>query len=415
MLACVRALLIGSLLLCVSCDKPRDSATQAAPHSGTPATREQRDPPASKADAAASLEPQLRSERLSPSVAVAKHSCVVRSDQELGSGERTAVAFLGGRALVIASESSGRSLALFTQQQSEPFVRRASRSLSASAQRVTLVCRDDCELALVDDKARLLAFEVAGERIEEAGVLASGVDRRFAPALYKQAERSLYAYTSTVDEAMHTLLVVRSAGRASAPRDLTPLGHGAAAPTFVLGAARPTLVAIDARAGMSPLLEITFDERASPQPASVRTPVSAPYAPPLLAAVAWAGDGDTEVVYTAIGRAAMTAVGRVPLRSASEPTALSPSRGYGELAFSAAWAEQAALFAIEVPSGVPAAAKRTLTFKLSDGSHTYDALSIDGAGEAARPSLAASSIQGEYLVGYTSAGKVHAALLACAL
>ncbi len=62
----------------------------------------------------------------------------------------------------------------------------------------------------------------------------------------------------------------------------------------------------------------------------VRTPVSQPYAPPLLSAVQWS-DGTAEVVFSAVGRMAMTAIARVSLRTAMDPVALLPSTGYGAL------------------------------------------------------------------------------------
>src|SRR5581483_10852247 len=96
----------------------------------------------------------------------------------------------------------------------------------------------------------------------------------------------------------------------------------------------PRLVMIDARAGMSPLLELPF-VGGKPGELRIGTPVSQPYAPPLLRAVQLPGEADVLVAYTALGRLAATAVGYVPLHSARAPAALLPSRGYGVIAFDA--------------------------------------------------------------------------------
>lgn len=340
------------------------------------------------------------------------HGCAIGAAQELGAGERGVALYLGAAPGVLVVAPDGRSLALWTAAGAR-FVPGPRVALESPLSRATALCAESCELALVDARGRLLSVALTSAGFSSPRTLANGLDRRFAPALARLGARLLYAYTGTVDEVMHTLLVERHGEQADAPRDLTPLGHGAGAPAFVLGASVPILVALDARGGVSPLLEWTFDQAGAPSEARVRTPVSQPYAPPLLAAVQRA-DGEVEVAYTAIGRVAMTAVGRVPLRRASEPSALLPSRGYGELAFSAARGRRIALFALESPSTSAANAPKSVVFKLLDGAQAYDGPEL-AAGDAGvrRPSLASGPSPGVFLLAYTRASAVYAAPVAC--
>ncbi|HEY6878916.1 MAG TPA: hypothetical protein VI299_12890, partial [Polyangiales bacterium] len=203
------------------------------------------------------------------------------------------------------------------------------------------------------------------------------------------------------------LLGVR-AGVLEPTQDITPPGTGAAAATFLLGASTPTLIAIDAHAGISPLLEFPLDATGKPREALVRTPVSQPYEPPQLAAVQWE-NGEAEAFFTVVGKLAMTAIGRVPLRRTAPIAALSPSRGYGELSFAVARGKRRALFAFEVPTASTPQAERRLELALSDGKHTEAGPSFEAPATA--PSLMRT--QGGYVLAFTRAGAVHAALLGC--
>lgn len=173
------------------------------------------------------------------------------------------------------------------------------------------------------------------------------------------------------------------------------------------------LVFLDARAGVSPLLELPFGADGEPGAAVVRTPVSQPYAPPELLPIAWA-TGEVEVVYSAIGRAAMTAIGRIPLRRTAEPVALSLSRGYGPLSFAAALNGASALFALEVPSAAPPTSPRTLALERVTELRVDDVATLDDPAGVHHPSVASAPEPGVFLLAYTRGTTLHAVTVVCA-
>jgi hypothetical protein len=287
---------------------------------------------------------------------------------------------------------------------------RASRKLGTRASKLSLLRRapGSYTVALVDEQGGVWGVQYSAGNWGEPKLVARSADRRFAPALYEDGATSLLAYTSSVDRVMHTFVARSFAGPGV---DVTPPGHGAAAPSFVIGARAPVLVFVDARDGVSPLLEVTFDDALKPRPAEVRTPVSQPYAPPLLRALALPG-GEVEVAFTAVGKLAATAIGRVPLRRAVPALALHPSRGYGELAFDAALSGRAAIFALEAPVDEKPNALRALEIKWLDASGEGSSLEL-ARDAALRPSIAATPLPGELLVGYVTGTTPHLARLRC--
>lgn len=337
------------------------------------------------------------------------HGCTVRRTVALGAPfQRGYAGFAGDRPIVVGSAEDGRLLVALDPAAS-PQRSGARLALADKLARGALHCDLRCVFSYVDERARLLSVALDAAQFDRPVLLARGVDRRFAPALGVLAGTLLVSYTASVGETMHTFLVSASGG---APRDLTPAGHGAAAPTFILGESPPGLVMIDARAGVSPLLEVGFDARGNPLDVRVRTPVSQPSAPPLLAAVALGGE--VEVFYRVIGKLAMTAMGRVPLRQARTPTPLFPSRGYGELELSVARGRHVVLVAAEEPTAPPPDSPRTLALKLLDGADTRDVLALGSATQpAARPSLAASPRAGTFLLAYVQASTLYGSVLAC--
>jgi hypothetical protein len=326
--------------------------------------------------------------------------CTVELEQRLGRGTR-GVALPEG--VLVASDD-----ALTLWQLADDLREGPRLKLDAPIAKAAATCtRGRCELAWIDQKMRLFHARLDGA-LQPAKELARGVDRRFAPALALQGDRTLIAYTTTVDEVMHTKLLGVRGDKLEPEQDITPESHGAAAPAFLLGGPL-TLIALDAHAGISPLLEFPLDGTGRPREARVRTPISQPFEPPQLAAVQWAS-GEAEAFFTVIGKLAMTAIGRVPLRRTESISALSPSRGYGELTFAVARGERRALFACEVPVSAAPKAERMLELTLSDGTRSDPGPSFEAP--ALAPSLARSP--GGYVLAFSRAGDVHAALLRCA-
>lgn len=289
----------------------------------------------------------------------------------------------------------------------------ATRKLATRVAKLSLLRKaaDLYTVAWVDEQGSVWTLSHAAGAFSEPKLIAKGADRRFAPALYEDGAISLLAYTATVDGAMHTWVARSQNGPGN---DITPQGHGAAAPSFVLGAKQPELVFVDAHEGVSPLLEVGFDAELAPQPATVRTPISQPYTPPLLRAFL-VPDGEAEVAFTAVGKLAATAVGRVPLRRALSAVALHPSRGYGELMFDVTVSGRAAIFALEVPLDEKPNAARGIEIKWLDKSGEGVALMLTKAPSpsALRPSVARTPLAGEVLVGYVVGTVAHVARLRC--
>ncbi|MET0287049.1 MAG: hypothetical protein ABW352_21375 [Polyangiales bacterium] len=380
-------------LLLVACSEAAPTQPVAKPVEAPVAT------PVSEATPVAAAAPAPAAPRLKGSAPA--DGCVIELEQRLAAGTR-GLALPEG--VLVASDD-----ALTLWQLAEDFREGPRLKLDAPIAKASATCRDGrCELAWIDQKMRLFHSQLGAE-LRPAKELARGVDRRFAPALATQGDRTLIAYTATVDEVMHTKLLGLRGDKQEPLQDITPESHGAAAPTFLLGASTPTLVAIDAHAGISPLLELPLDGTGKPRESLVRTPISQPFEPPQLAAVQWPS-GEAEAFFTVIGKLAMTAIGRVPLRRTESITALSPSRGYGELSFAVARGTQRALFACEVPVSAAPKAERKLELTLSDGKRDAHALELEAP--ALAPSLART--QGGYVLAFTRGSEVHATLLRCA-
>jgi hypothetical protein len=295
----------------------------------------------------------------------------------------------------------------------DPPARRAARSFDAPIARLSVVRdrspADAYSAVLVDDKGRLARVRYEAEQFGAPQALAQDVDRRFDPALALAGGQLLIAFTRTVDERMHTFVVRPNAGAA---QDVTPPGHGAAAASFVLGVEPPILVMIDARGGVSPLLELPFDAAGRPGAVVVRTPVSQPYAPPALSAVAVPG-GEVEVAFTAIGKLAATAIGRVPLRRAEAPHALHPSRGYGQLSLASALGARAVVHALEVPRDASKDAPHQIELKWIDARGEGEGFVVSGGDESSRqPSIVALG-RGMFELAFTRGSEARALLLAC--
>lgn len=348
-----------------------------------------------------------------PSAPAPSDRCVMQGERVFRAVGTRALLAGDGVSLALLAWDTPSKLALYTGTRSETLALAGELSLKAALSRATLVVSGQrVVLAYVDERGVLLLSELRAGALTPPQQLAEGVNRRFAPALTLLGERALVAFTRTVDDAMHTF-VAQVRGSHVQLNDVTPQGHGAAAATFVLGHSLPSLVMIDARAGVSPLLEVPFDAAGSPQPAVVRTPVSQPFAPPLLAAVQLAA-GHVEVAYTATGSAAATAIGRVPLRTLAQPVPLEPSKGYGELSFSAVLGRRRAVFALEVPKHASADPARELWLHVVGVGSQGPALVVPQAPETASfPSLAPGPTAGSFVLVYTSRGALYLSDLLC--
>lgn len=303
-----------------------------------------------------------------------------------------------------------KQLEWWSGRHGESAQRTATLTLASGAQRISAVRKAAglYVIAWVDGQGAVQAVTYEARKFGAVRVVGQGADRRFAPALFERGAHSLLAYTASVDEVMHTF-VQRSS---DPPVDVTPLGHGAAAPTFVRGSDTPSLIVIDARAGISPLLEINFDADGKPQPAQVRTPVSQPFAPPMLRAVA-VPDGEVEVAFSAVGKLAASAIGRVPLRRAVSALPLHGSRGYGELAFDVAITGHAAIFAMQVPRDEKPAAPHQIEVAWLDKSGDGKTLVLTKGASVSAPTVASTPLPGEALVGYVSDQKAYVVRLRC--
>jgi hypothetical protein len=303
-----------------------------------------------------------------------------------------------------------KQLEWWSGRHGESAQRTATLALNSGAQRIATVRKAAglYVIAWVDGQGAVHAVTYEARKFGAVREVGRGADRRFAPALFERGAHSLLAYTASVDEVMHTF-VQRSS---DPPVDVTPLGHGAAAPTFVRGQDAPSLIVVDARAGISPLLEVNFGADGKPQPAQVRTPISQPFAPPLLRAVA-VPDGEIEVAFSALGKLAASAIGRVPLRRAVSALPLHASRGYGEIAFDVALTGHAAIFAMQVPRDEKPAAPHQIEVAWLDKSGDGRTFVLTKGASATAPSIASTPLPGEALVGYVSDQKAYVVRLRC--
>lgn len=317
----------------------------------------------------------------------------------------------GALALVLLADRS--TFELWTTSESEPR-KLSEQHADASVDNFTISAshRQQPIVAWTSQRGVLSLQRIDGAAFGKVMRVADGIDSRFAPALLQQGASIFIAYTRTVDEAMHVFLARVSADKVAESADLTPAGHGATAATFVIGAPS-SLVMIDARAGVSPLLEVPI-VNGKAQSAIVRTPVSQPYAPPLLRAVVLPKQGEVEVAFTALGKLAATAIGRVPLRKAVAPLALHPSRGYGQLSFDAALTPNGAVFALEEPIGEAPQAAHQIELKWLDHAGDGQALLVsDGKVSARLPSLTQLSDDGELALAYVEATAARWSRLSC--
>lgn len=418
---------ISLLVVCGACSRaaPAPEASRAAKPAPTPSAQ-----PAAQADAAPAAPPPsaVAGARPVPAPSTKQLSQTPLQKRGCARVETVPLSLSAYQVLVPTQDTTLEALIVRDDRQTLEWwsgkiggapAAGASRKLSTRVAKLSLLRKasEVYALGVVDEQGTVWSLGYAAGQWSEPKLIAKGADRRFAPALYEDGAISLLAYTATVSDVMHTF-VVRSAAPPGV--DATPQGHGAAAPTFVQGVKEPRLVFLDARAGVSPLLEVGFDAALAPLAAEVRTPVSQPYAPPLLRAFA-VPEGEAEVAFSAVGKLAATAIGRVPLRRALPAVALHPSRGYGEVGFDVALSGRAAVFALEVPQNEQPSAAHVIEVHWLDKAGDGNTLLLTppaagasaNAASALRPSIAATPLPGELLVGYVQGTQAQLVRLRC--
>jgi hypothetical protein len=278
-----------------------------------------------------------------------------------------------------------------------------------------LGARDDSAvlLATIDGAGKLSARSLrmgpggGGAKLE----LASGVDTRFSPAVTHSETRSLIAYTTASTPMRAKLVVLSHSGGVVATHDVTPESMGAAAATFVKGASPPTLIAVDAREGLSPLLRIDLGSDGTPKPAQVVVPMSTVSIPPRLSASS-ASIG-AHVLYTGMGSAATSAVGHVSIEPiVGRPVAFVPGTGYGALHVSTAAAPAAVVLAAEAPTAPTKDAPRVIHVALVTRKGQSKTLVLPAPGGAAHTSVARDA-HGTVAVAWSAPTGVYLARLRC--
>ena len=239
--------------------------------------------------------------------------------------------------------------------------------------------------------------------------LAQSVDTRFQPALVAIGAHYLVAWVKRGTPMHIEVAELEHGPRMVARHRVTPPSMSGTAPVFVPGSAQPTLVFMDARAGVSNLLAVRF-QRGVPAAAEVLRPVGSAAPLPHVAAVV-RGPNELAVAYAVVGSAATTAIGLVQSSDDAHPLPLVPGTGYGVLTVAAA----RRVFVASAPRAESPEAPRELHVRSleTDGS-LGTPLVIRGTGPTARrPSLAAAD-ETSYAVAYDTGESVELVRLRCA-
>lgn len=251
----------------------------------------------------------------------------------------------------------------------------------------------------------------------ELRALGSGADLRFAPAVASlRGGAAAIAYTDGSATPMRVrLIVVRPDLSTAATHDVTPPSLGASAPVFDRYADSPTLVFLDAHGGLSPVVRLGLAEDGTPGAAQIDRPLSTVSEPARLAA---AHLGPRRfVAYTAIGRAATSAIGLVELGGTLPVVPLVPGEGYGVLQVSGVSAPAAAIFVMTRPVPGVAATERfngQVLVRLVDDAGVGPALVVTDAEERASYVALARADDATVGVAYTTSAGVDVRWLRCA-
>lgn len=283
--------------------------------------------------------------------------------------------------------------------------------------------------ALVDGRVLIAATDARGAvRAAALGVssptvrpelrpIGAGADLRFAPAIAPlRGGASVVAYTDGSGTPMRVKLVVlRPDLSVAATHDVTPPSLGASAPVVDVLAEVPEVVFLDAHGGLSPIVRVALAEDGTPGAAQIERPLSTVSEPARLA-VAHFGPRRF-VAYTAIGRAATSAIGVVELGATLPPEPLVPGLGYGVLQLGAVSGPAAAVFAMTRPAPGVAATERfvgQLLVRLVDEAGLGPALDVSAPDERVSHASIARAADGTIGVAYTTSAGVSVRWLRCA-
>ncbi|MEM9073449.1 MAG: hypothetical protein AAGE52_33395 [Myxococcota bacterium] len=275
---------------------------------------------------------------------------------------------------------------------------------------------DDAHVGIVTtDGTATVRYAVlqTGGRLDPWRLVGTHADQRFTPAMALRGGRQLVAYTDGGGEFMRVRAVLfDAAGHELGRHDLTPASMGAAAPTLVSGS--DTLAFLDPREATSTVYAV--DVTADPPSREVLVPLTNVFEPAVLAPVQV---GETTLVgYTAVGRAAATAVGLIAVKdgSAEGPVPLVPSQGYGMLHVDGAAGPSRAVFVADRPQGEDRNASREAVAVVVEPSspmvqgEPLKLVAPDGTGRWARITR---HVDGTFAVVLTGGEGVYVHLLRC--
>ncbi len=325
------------------------------------------------------------------------------------------------------SGAGGESVSVVRLSPSSPTTPIATLSLGAASPSPRLA--PPALAALDDGRVMVAATDARGE--VRAGVLGvsapsmrpalasigRGADLRFSPAIAPlRGGAAAVAWTDGSGTPMRVrMAVVRFDGRVTSTHDLTPQSLGASAPVATRVADVPEFVFLDARGGLSPVVRVALDEEGAPRPPTIERPLSTVSEPARLAA----GNLGARrlVAYTAIGRAATSAIGVVELGGTAPPVPLVPGEGYGMLHVAAVSAPAAVVFGLTRPRAGIAPTERfhaSAELRLVDEAGPGPALAVGNLNEPVSHLALARADDGTLGAAVTSASGVSVSWLRCA-
>jgi hypothetical protein len=285
------------------------------------------------------------------------------------------------------------------------------------AQRPGMAARDisAVTLAITDGSGEVLVGAVPVDRPSAAAALrriGSEADTRFSPAVSHVAGLAAVAFSVGTTPMRTMLALLDAGGRVRAFHDVTPQAMGATAPVFVDGLTPPVLLVLDAHQGYSPLLRVALSPDGTPAKAEVVVPLKMIAGGVQLAAAR--GANGTFVAYTAIGNAATSAVGLLPISpKPGQVQALVPGTGYGPLHVAAVSAPGATVFAADAPIGKGGKEEREVQVRIVDANGLGPVTVVRGPEGTAFGATLARGKNGTVAVGFSDGEAVWVQFLRC--